>query len=124
MNDFVAVFFGQTITISMVSSIVTQVFKVADGVHPYVREIPVIGPSLSWLIDTVTPEDPGAIRIFVALLCFVMNIIGNYWTEGFAEFNLQLGVQTLVSFLMATGAYDVLLRYFNRPSDELKPNIQ
>ncbi len=108
----VAIFLGQTLTVAGVTAGVTQILKVTENLHPFVKKVPVIGPMLDWLIDTITPEDPGAIQIFVGILCFGLNILAAYMRDGYVEVNLLLWGQTLASFLQASGGYVVILKRF------------
>lgn len=108
----VGTFFGQTLTVAGVAAGITQIFKVTETVHPVLKKIPVIGPSLAWLIDTITPEDPAAIQIFVGFLCFALNIGSAYVRDGQVTLDVLTVAQTLVSFLQASGAYTVLLKHF------------
>lgn len=109
----VGIFFGQTLSVAGVTAAVTQILKVAQDVVPSLKKIPVIGATLSWLVDTITPEDPAAIHIFVAFLCFGLNVFSTYMQTGSADINFLTLGQTLMSFLQANGAYVLLLKKFD-----------
>ena len=112
----VGTFLGQTLTVAGVAAGLTQILKAAEEVHPYLRKIPGIGAALAWLVDTITPEDPAAIQIFVALLCFGLNILSTYLRVGSVELDVMALGSTLISFLQANGAYTLILKRFNPPT--------
>ncbi len=120
----VAQFFGQTLTVGAIATGVTQIFKLADEVLPSIKQIPVVGKGLGWLVDTITPEDPAAIRIFVAVLCFALNILGIYLQTGHVEINLLLMFATFKSFLDSSGMYVLLKPQLQQVNDVATEKIE
>ncbi|MBX4215872.1 hypothetical protein KW797_02910 [Candidatus Parcubacteria bacterium] len=105
----IGTFYGLTVSLGMVATGVTQVLKVSEQLPPSLAKIPVVGPFLAWFVDTITPEDPGAIQIFVLALCFGLNELAFWKLTGHMQIDFLATVTTLSSFVHAMGGYHVFI---------------
>lgn len=106
MDLAVGTFFGYSLSVGAVVAGITQFFKLLETV-PYLSRIPFV----QWLLDTVTKEDPTAIQIFVAILCFVLSLAAEWIATGHPPaIDPLTAYSTVTSFLTATAAFHLVLK--------------
>ncbi len=106
MESTVATFFGYTVSVGGVVAALTQAIKLAESI-PFLSKIPFV----QWIVDTVTKEDPTAIRIFVVFTCLVLNLVGQWISTGhWPMLDPIMLAATFSSFLAATATFHVVLQ--------------
>lgn len=104
-----------SLLLSMVTSggsatIITQILKVTEELPAVLAKIPVVGPSLAWLVDTITPEDPASIRLFSGFVSFAGTLFMTYMKTGEASLSIPTILTGLGAFMMSQGFYTVTFK--------------
>lgn len=95
---------------------VTQFFKVLETLPPTLARIPYIGTGLAWLVDTITPEDPAAIRIFNYAVAQTVTFLLAFAQTGQAEVDIAMLLTGLAGFLQSQGLYILFLKKGKKPT--------